>query len=111
MSVVVSRVSERLRSSRRGAPWAELTHRRRVAVQWMLAGPFALSALFIAVAVLSGFCGTFGQECSPEQQRDIDLFGIAAVLVLLPGPICHFLLRRRLSSLLWLGLLVVFLLV
>ena len=72
----------------------------------MLAAPFVLSALLIGMAVLSGLCGTFGQECSPEEQREIDLLGLAAVLVLLPGPICLFLLRRRLSLLLWPGLLV-----
>ena len=101
-------VSERLRNWRSGARWVELTHRRRVAAQWILAGPFVLSALLIGVAVLSGLCGTFGQECSAREQREVDVLELAAMLVLLPGPICLFFLRRRLSLLLWSGLLVFF---
>ena len=76
----------------------------------MLAAPPVLSVMLIGVAVVSGLCGAFGQECSAEEQRDIDLFGLAAVLVLLPGPICLFVLRRRLRLLLWSALLMMFLL-
>lgn len=75
----------------------------------MLAAPFVLAASLMAAAVLSGLCGTFGQQCSPEEQRQIDLFGLAAFLVLVPGPIALFLLRRRLSLLIWPALIVAFL--
>ena len=98
-----------LREWRQGARWAEFTHRRRVAAQWMLAGPFVLAALLILMAAMSGICSTFGQQCSPEQQREIDFFGWAAGLVLLPGPIALFILRRRLSLLVWPALVVLFL--
>ena len=77
----------RRREWRENVPWAELTHRRRVAAQWMLAGPFVLAALLMAIAVVHSICSTFGQECSPEEQREIDFLALTAFLILLPGPV------------------------
>ena len=74
----------------------------------MLAGPFVLAALLIAIAVVGSICSTFGQECSPEEQREIDFLALTACLILLPGPVALFLLRRRLSLLIWPAVVVMF---
>lgn len=81
------------------APWPEWTWRRRIAVGLLL-GTSALvttGAFFTAVDV--SWCGLFGGQCSPEENRQLAVAGAyyyGGLVVFVLTTVGVFVLRRRL---------------
>ncbi len=80
------------------APWREWTRWRMVTVGLVLYACVALWVLGAAASFAVSWCGLFGAECSPEENRQMAIAGAvadASWLVAVATTVVVFLFRRR----------------
>ncbi len=76
-----------------GARWDDWTWRRGLAAAALVLASTIGSLLLAGNSIL--WCDFMGSECTAAELRRVDLLRVAAVVVLLLGPLVVFALRRR----------------
>ncbi|MGI8759185.1 MAG: hypothetical protein ACR2K0_07735 [Acidimicrobiales bacterium] len=78
-----------------GARWDDWNWRRGLAAAALVLASTMGSLLLAAGSVATSWCDFMGLECTAAELRRVDHLRVAAVVVLLLGPLVVFGLRRR----------------
>jgi hypothetical protein len=81
-----------------GAPWADWTGRRRLAVALLIGLPLLVGGLALVRSLGTSLCAVWGGQCTPEEEQEIRTLSTVVwvnYFVIIASFALLFLLRRR----------------